>query len=634
MPSPWDDIDWNAIGGAISQNLQDPAYFANLEAQEQTRLAEEQRAADYTLGQLGNAFSTPQGRASLEGMARDAWAREGVTYQSPEEQAVNAQNARFGTDLSWLDSAFMQNPALLGDSAVSRVQSDPRAQEAQWGALQRAAQMTDTPLNFQGSGQQQGLMNQWAGVQSGQGAPQFMGGQQQQQLMDRLLGVQAPQFSGDADQRAVLNQALGLGSNSGPNALAFDTSGRQGEQYGNLQDIIRGGGATAIEMANRQKQRADSESWLRGQREADMADYAERGLTGSGMELLALSGDRQAAAGRNSLADLETAKALEERRLGAINSAAGLATNMRGQTIDEQGLLAQSRLSGLSQAASVANAMRGANIQEQSFLNQSAREQALQAAGIAETMRNQDTQQQQYLDQRMRDALLQQTNLSGQMRDQTMQEQVAGRNAQQNALNTSADLATQLRNASFNEANTRAQATDQFSLINADIMNSAMQQNTQFLQNSYQEMMARRQQWEMNRLNQGLGAAQGLMNSDQRDAATGWNQGTQLGMANANQANDAAANYNNALLGQFNTTQQNRLQGAQQFNNLAPQMGGAMGQFMGEMASMGVNSASGATGGSGGLSQPGTTWASSGTGTGTGGTPQYNDLWAKLKAGK
>lgn len=589
-------------------------------------------------GALNNLYASQAQQHAQSEAAKGGGTWIGDDYfaaETPEAGAART-NSRFGNNLSWLDPAFQQTPALLGQSARSQVYSDPAAQQAQWGAMQRAAQMTDTPLNFQGSGQQQGLMNQWAGIQSGQGAPQFMGGGQQEQLMNRLLGVQGPQFSGDADQRAVLNQALGIGSNSGPGSLQFDTSGRQGEQYGNLQSIIAGGGATAIEMANRQRQRADSESWLRGQREADMSDYAERGLTGSGMELLALSGDRQAAASRNSLADLETAKALEERRLGAINSAAGLASQMRGQTIDEQGLLRNSQLQGLSQAASVANAMRGANFNEQSFLNQSAREQAMQAAQIAEQSRAQGFQEQSYLDKRMLDALNQQTDLSGRMRDQTTAEQIAGRNAQQNALQTSADLATSLRDSSYNEAKGRAEGADDFSVLNQDAINAASKANTQFRQDAYLDMMRRNQQWDINKLNQGLGTAQGIMGNDRADAAVGWNQGTQLGIADSNQANDASANYNNALTGQFNTTQQNRLSGTQQFNNLSPQMGAAMGQFVGEMASMAGNGASGATGGGGnaaGLSQAGTTWAGAGGAAGSG-TPEYNDLWAKLKSGK
>jgi hypothetical protein len=600
--------------------------------------------------QMAGAFQNLAGSQAQQYGASEA-AKGGGTWmgddyfaaQTPE--AANARtNSRFGNDMAWLDPMFQESAGLLGSSARSQVYSDPRAQEAQWGAMQRAAQMTDTPLQFQGSGQQQGLMNQWAGVQSGQGAPQFMGGGQQQEMMNQLLGVKAPQFSGDADQRAVLNQALGLGSNSGPGSLQFDTSGRQGEQYGNLQDIIAGGGATSIEMANRQKQRADSESWLRGQREADMSDYAERGMTGSGMELLALSGDRQAAAGRNSLADLETAKALEERRLGAINSAGALAGQMRGQTIDEQGLLTNKQLSGLSQAASVANAMRGANFNEQSFLNQSQREQAMQAAQIAEQSRSQGFQEQSYLDKRVLDALNQQTALSGQMRDQTANEQIAGRNAQQNALNSSANIAGQLRDSSYNEAMGRAEGADQFSMLNQQAINGAMSSNTSFLQQSYGDMMRQRQQWEMNNLNQGIGAAQGIMGSDQREQEAGFNQANQLGKSDAATYNAANSTYNDALLGQFNTNQKSVQDAAAAHAKLNQQLWQFTGQSADTVAEMATGGAGGgygaAAGAGGGLnSAAGATWSGQGASNGFGGapgggTPEYNDIWKDLIGGK
>lgn len=563
------------------------------------------------------------------------WVGDTYYAASTPQAAAARTDARYGTDMSWLDPTFQYQPGLLGQSATSQVYSDPAAQAAQWAALNRASQMTDTPLNFQGSGQQQGLMDQWGGVRSGQGAPSFMGGSQQQQLMNQLLGVQSPQFSGDADQRAVLNQALGLSGNTGPGALQFDTSGRQAEQYGNLRDIISGGGATAIEMANRQAQRADQESWLRGQREADMADYAERGLTGSGMELLALSGDRQAAAGRNSLADLETAKALEERRLGAINSAAGLAGTMRGQTIDEQSLLNSRAFAGLGQAADVANAMRNANYNEQAFLNTSAREQAMQAAQIAETMRQQGYNENTYLDQRMLNALQQQTALSGQMRDQTMQEQIAGRNAQQSALGLSADLASQLRNSSYNEAMGRAEGADQFSILNQSAINNAMSANTSFLQNAYQQMMLQRQQWEQNLLNQGINVSQGLMSQDQSDAGTGWNQAQQLGASNANTFNNANNTYNNTLLGAFNQNQSATNQANQAYLNAIPQWGQAGADFANLIAQMGAGAGSQPTGGAiatggGGntLSQPGTTWAQSAPNT-TSGSGYNWQQWLK-----
>lgn len=522
-----------------------------------------------------------------------------IDAQRAEENRVNALDSRFGTDLSWLDPSFQYQAALLGQSAGSQAFTDPALQQAQYNLLGQNQALANQQLQFQSPAVQQGLANQWAQIQGGQGAPQFMGNAQQQQLMQSLLGVQAPRFSGDADQRQVLNAALGYMNNTGPGSLQFDTSGRQGEQYGNLQGIIAGGGATAIEMADRARARGDSEAWLRGQREADMADYAERGLTGSGMELLSLSSDRQAAAQRNSLADLETAKALEERRLGAINSAAGLATNMRGQTIDEQGLLNNRATAGLGAASSTANSMRDANIREQLGLNQALQSQFTNAANIAGTMRGQDFNERSYLDERMINALGQQTTLANLMRDQQLQEQVAGRSATQNALNAASGIANQVRGAQAQEGQYRASAADDFATRNQSAINNANTSNSQFLQNSYQQMMANRQQWQMNLLNQGINVAGGLMDFDAGENRTGFNQGTNVGTNVSNQFNNAQTGFNSALLNQFNGGQANVLAAQQASNMIYPQIGQWGGDVVGTVAGGLINGASGATGGGG-----------------------------------
>lgn len=655
------DIDYTSGAGAWDEL----ARYAKEQEAQRAREAQEEYARRWNQAQMEanpDMFWAQLGKGYQELNAKQqqetgrGWLDEQVAAvssptfgMSPEQEAAynrnEALNQRYGNDLSWLDPSFQMNPALLGQSAGSQAQADPAAMAAQYAYMQQMQGLANTPLQFQGSGQQQGLFDQWGGIAGGQGAPTFMGNSAQQSALDRLMGVQAPQFSGDADQRAAFNQAMAASSNTGPNALAFDTSGRQAEQYGNLQDIIRGGGATAIEMANRQRQRADQEAWLRGQREADLADYAERGMSGSGMELLALGTDRQAAAGRNSLADLETAKALEERRLGAINSAAGLASTMRGQTAEEQGLLSSRYMSGLSQAADLANAMRSANYNEQAFLNTSARDQAMQGANIASQMRGQDFTERQYLDQRALDALQRQTALSGQMRDQTMQEQTSGRNAQQLALNAFGDMATNTRNQSFTEAQSRANAADEFARLNQSAINAANNANTSFLQNAYQSMMNNRQTWDMNALNQGINVAQGLQNFDQRENQEGFGQAGQLGMGNANAYNNAAANYNNALMGTANQASANTLNNAYSRNQIYPDLAQVYGEWTGLMAQMAAGGAGGpytqgaaGAGGAGGgmasapLSNAGTTWASSAGGSGGGGT-NWQDL-LKMWGGK
>ncbi len=477
---------------------------------------------------------------------------------------ANGLNQRFGSDLSWLDPTFQYSPTVLGQSAGSQAYADPNAIAGQMGAMNALAGLGNSNMNFQDPAMQQGLANEWAQIQGGQGAPTFMGNGMQQGLMQQIMG-----------------QA----TNSGPGALAFDNGARQQEQYGNLRDIIAGGGATSIEMADRARQRGDSEAWLRGQREADMADYAERGLTGSGMELQSLAMDRQAAAGRNSLADLETAKALEERRLGAINSAAGLASTMRGNTIDEQSLLNNARTTGLNAATSLANTMRG-----------------------------QDFNERTYLDERMRDALGQRTDLSNTMRDQQLAEQEANTTARRNALTAQGNLATNARDSSFNEAESRAGAADDFAVLNQSAINNAASANTQFLQQAYTTMMLQRQQWQQNLLNQGINVAGDMMNFDQRENVTGFGQGTQIAGQTANQHNNAQGNYNSSALGVGTGANANTAGAQMAYNTIYPQLGQAAADWTGFVLGGAMNQ--GAQTGGGGLSTPGNTWAGSATGTG------------------
>lgn len=455
------------------------------------------------------AAMTPEELAAQRAASAELYAQRGV---SPEQLAAQAQaqmqewqtnetDARYGTDLSWLDPSFQYRPELLGQSAGSQVYADPAAIASQSAAMKQAEQFANTGLQFQSPAQQQALAAQWAQVQGGQGAPSFMG---------------------NAAQQALIQQAMGMSSQSGPGALQFDGGARQGEQYGNLQGIIAGGGADAIEMSRRQAARADSESWLRGQREADLADYAERGLTGSGMELLALSGDRQAAAQRNSMADLQTAAALEERRLGAINSAAELGTAMRGNTIDEQSLLNNARTTGLNAATSLANSMRSQDFDERS-----------------------------YLDKRMLDALGQQTDLSSKMRDQQYTEQIGQRSAQQSALDTLASTSGDARRSSAQEGQYRADATDRTNELNQGAINKSKADNQRVLTEGYQQMMDNRVRTHEGALDRNVGIAQGLEAGDRSDNNTGYNQGTNVGSADTEWWNSLSAEQRKAILGVF-----------------------------------------------------------------------------------
>ncbi len=515
-------------------------------------------------GQIAPPAAAPAAASGPPPGGIDVFGGGFLSPSAPPPSQADLTNARFGHDMAWLDPMFQQEAMLLGQSAGSQTYTDPQLQRAQYEILNANQQLAQTALNFQNPALQSGLGAQWAQIQGGAGAPQFMG---------------------NAMQQALMGQVMGQATNSGPGALAFDNGARQQEQYQNLRDIIAGGGATSIEMADRARARGDSEAWLRGQREADMADYAERGLTGSGMELQALSMDRQAAAGRNSLADLETAKALEERRLGAINSAAGLATGMRGQTIDEQGLLNSARTSGLNAATSLANSMRTQDYNERAFL-----------------------------DDRMTNALTQQTDLATRMREQQYLESVAGRTAQQNALDSAAGVSNQARTSQAQEAQYRATAADDFAVRNQDAINGTRDNNTQFLQNAYTNMINNRTQVDLQTFLAQLQTAQGQQNFNQRENQTASNQATNVGSWDAAAFNNAMEQLRNAMSGAANNAANQQYQSQVIGNQIIPQIGAWGGDIVGTIGSMGINAGSGASGGgggSGGLSTPGTTWAGS-----------------------
>lgn len=103
----------------------------------------------------------------------------------------------------------------------------------------------------------------------------------------------------------------------------------------NLLQVADGGGFTAQEEAARLGRRADADQWLRAQREADLSDMAERGMSGSGSELAALSADRSAAAQRMSMSDVQTQALREQRALDAIMQVGDLGGKMRESSFGE-----------------------------------------------------------------------------------------------------------------------------------------------------------------------------------------------------------------------------------------------------------------------------------------------------------
>lgn len=149
------------------------------------------------------------------------------------------------------------------------------------------------------------------------------------------------------DPAEIMKQAQAMGTTADPEAakqqqalvddvrgrgLTADQKSRDAQQgvVDELGSIYDQGGTTARDRMLRAKARAESENWLKGQREADMQDLAERGMDGGGAELLTLLGDRQDAATRLSMADLQASADSEQRALDALMGKGAMASQMEG----------------------------------------------------------------------------------------------------------------------------------------------------------------------------------------------------------------------------------------------------------------------------------------------------------------
>lgn len=513
-------------------------------------------------------------------------------YNNQRLAQGNALNARYGNDMAWLDPTFQYQPAMLGQSYAAQAYADPQAIQAQYGALGNMQSLYSQPMQWMSGQQQQDMYNRLLSVQAPVWDSQAMGRQNQaygmiqgiqgpafesaarqedvyNQARARARGEGAPEFLGDQDQRQVYDALGSIAQSGGAQGITYDPGTRQATQYGNLEEIIAGGGANAIEMANRQTQRADQEQWLRSQREATQQQMAARGLTGSGQELLGLSAAQQASAGRNSLADLQTAAQLEARRMQAIESAAGVAGTMRGQTMAEQQFNAARGDQALAGQGQMANALRQGDYLEKSYLDQSmlqalglsAQEadqlrqaryaeemgrtgfqlnQANSMGNLASTMRGQTFNEQSYQNQAAQNQAIAAANIASTMRGQTFNENSFTRNNQTQLLDMQGRLASGIRDSSFQEAYNRGSSQDQFSIMNQQAINSAAQTNTAFLQNAWQNTINQRNAWDRQTRQMNAEGAAGVMSSDARNA-----------QFDTNTYNELAGQYRSDLMGTY-----------------------------------------------------------------------------------
>jgi hypothetical protein len=328
--------------------------------------------------QMANTYGDPRYAQQQQDVYDRAMGLSGSRMQfegsGRQDQVWNELNSLSAPD--WTGSDSLQQDAygrIAGNNsglqmdAYGRIASNNSSQQQD--AYGRIAANND--------GQQQQMINRVLSNNSGQQQDAYgriagNNSAQQNQMLSRVMAnnsdlqqrwLSAIESNNSAEQQKVLKDAESLYKSGGKEGLEWDDGSRQQEQYDRFEEIIDGGGATEIERARRASARADSESWLRGQREADMDNLAARGMMGSGAELATLQMDRQAAASRNSLADLETAAELEARRMSAITSNAGLATDMRAQKNSQEQFEAGRSDMALGMRGDMSNAIRSMDLQ-------------------------------------------------------------------------------------------------------------------------------------------------------------------------------------------------------------------------------------------------------------------------------
>lgn len=194
---------------------------------------------------------------------------------------------------------------------------------------------------------------------------------QVQQL--QLQGIITPQQA-DAIMQDPSLMAEVIGS---PEAKAA-----QMQALSQLQGISREGGMTAEDKANLAEIQGKNAAAERGSREAIAMNARERGISGSGIDMVNQMLNEQGSAGNQNLQGLEVAKQAQARALAAIQASGQLGGQIEGQQFGEE--------SSKATAQDAINKFNAANKQNVGLTNV-ATNNAAQEANLREKQRISDT---------------------------------------------------------------------------------------------------------------------------------------------------------------------------------------------------------------------------------------------------
>lgn len=471
-----------------------------------------------------------------------------LAQQAAQQDAINGQ---FGNDMAWLDPTFQRQaagvtPVTTQNALQYGTTADPAAAALQQQTIQGLIQRANAGPS---AGEQGALDTQSAAIQqllgvANQGAtPEERAALNTESgaagaLMQRAQQGATPQeLAAIGDQRQMMNSLYG-DYQKGASPVELETQDDQRKGIAELMGIYQGGGQNSVAAAQRAQARASQEDWLRGQREADMQNLAERGMSGSGAELASLAQDRQAAASRLSLADLQTQADLEKSAQDALMNASGVA----GQMQQGEGNIQARRLQQLMGASGAAQGITSAlgNIE-----GRSAQELA-SGGGLAGNVAS------GYGAIQNRDLNALQGASTGASSLASNYGDIQNRAIQ--ALLGAQSGADAMRSASDQYVSGNADRLSNAATFNANAINNASAQNKQFMQQAWQDAMTQRNNWDMQTRNLQVQVAQGLLNTDVNENQYGYGSGFDTAAADTSARNNAQSNYNANILGQFSDT--------------------------------------------------------------------------------
>jgi hypothetical protein len=137
-----------------------------------------------------------------------------------------------------------------------------------------------------------------------------------------------------------------------------------------LQEVASEGGITAKDRSQLEAIKSDIGTQEKGAREAILQNARERGVSGSGLELMAQLQAQQGAATRGAQQGFDVAAQAQDRALAALQQAGTLGGSIRGQDYDEQAQAAA--------AQDAINKFNTSNLQTVGLTNTAAKNQAQQ----------------------------------------------------------------------------------------------------------------------------------------------------------------------------------------------------------------------------------------------------------------